>query len=118
MPSRPHRRIYALQAEICRALANPTRLQILHLLGTREMSFGELRTAVGVSKANLSQHLAVLRKSKVVTDRREGLRAFYRLTYPEIDAACQAVGRVLAKHLAETGKQAEMLLREAVSVRS
>ncbi len=105
------RRIYQLQADICKALANPVRLEILHCIGNREVSFGELQRAVDVSKSNLSQHLAVLRKNRVVTDRREGQRTFYRLTYPEIETACRAVQQVLARHLREIGRQAQVLLR-------
>jgi len=108
------RRIYKLQAEICKALANPIRLEILHLLGNREVSFSELLSSLRISKPNLSQHLAVLRRSRIVTDRREGVNAFYRLTYPEIAAACQAVQQVLAQHLRDLGKQAKVLLRRVV----
>lgn len=108
------RRIYKLQAEICKALANPIRLEILNLLGTHEVSFSELRAALRISKTNLSQHLAVLRKSRIVTDRREGVNTFYRLTYPEIAVACQAVQQVLAQHLREMGKEARTLLRRVV----
>lgn len=108
---RDDRQIYKLQAEVCKALANPVRLEILHLIGSREVSFSELVSSLRVSKTNLSQHLAVLRKSRIVTDRREGVHTFYRLTYPEIAVACQAVEQVLAQHLREIGKQAKVLLR-------
>ncbi|MFQ5827800.1 MAG: ArsR/SmtB family transcription factor [Candidatus Methylomirabilia bacterium] len=108
---RDDRQIYKLQAEVCKALANPVRLEILHLIGTGEVSFSELLSSLRISKTNLSQHLAVLRKSRIVTDRREGVHSFYRLTYPEIAVACQAVERVLAQHLREIGKQAKVLLR-------
>lgn len=109
--TRRDRRLYELQAEICKALANPVRLEILHLLRDRELSFGELVRTVKVSKTNLSQHLAVLRRSRIVTDRREGVNTFYRLTHPEIETACEAVGRVLAKHLEDMEQQAKLLLR-------
>lgn len=108
---RPDRRIYELQAEICKALANPTRLEILSRLGSQEVSYSDLLSALRISKTNLSQHLAVLRKTRIVTDRREGVNTYYRLTYPEIAAACQAVQQVLAQHLREMGKQAKVLLR-------
>lgn len=112
--SRVERRIYKLQAEICKALANPVRLEILHRIGDREVSFGDLVASLHISKPNLSQHLAVLRKSRIVTDRRDGVHTFYRLTYPEIALACQAVEQVLAQHLRETEKQAKVLLRRVI----
>jgi len=104
------RRVYQMQAEICKVLANPIRLEILNLIGQQEVSFGDLLSALGISKTNLSQHLAVLRKSGVVMGRRKGVYTFFRLTYPEIETACQAVQKVLSKHLRETGKRAELLL--------
>ena len=112
--TRDDRRIYKLQAEIIKALANPIRLEILHLISGREVSFSELLSSLRISKTNLSQQLAVLRRSRIVTDRREGVYAFYRLTYPEIETACQSVQKVLTKHLRETGRQAEVLLRRVV----
>jgi ArsR family transcriptional regulator len=108
---RAERRIYKLQAEILKALANPVRLEVLHRLGSREVPFAELQLALGISKANLSQHLAVLRKARIVTDRRRGVNTLYKLAFPEIEQACQEVGQALAKHLSEVGEQAKVLLR-------
>lgn len=108
---RTDRRLYKLQAEILKALANPVRLEVLHLLGSREVPFGELLLALGISKTNLSQHLAVLRKARIVSDRREGVNTLYRLAFPEIEEACQSVGNALARHLLEVGEQARVLLR-------
>jgi hypothetical protein len=55
--------------------------------------------------------LAVLRKSRIVSDRRHGVNIFYRLTHPEIETACQAVGQILARHLEEMERQAKEFLR-------
>ena len=111
--SRADRRIYKLQADILKALANPVRLEIVHVLGGRELPFDKLMRAVQVSKTNLSQHLAVLRRSRIVKDRREGVNTYYRLTHPEIETACHAVGQILAQHLVEMGQQVRELLPEA-----
>ena len=104
------RRIYRLQAEICRAIANPVRLEILHVLGSGEVAFGELLESLQVSKTNLSQHLAVLRKSGIVSSRREGVNTFFCLAHPEIETACAAVGQVLAIRLRQMEEQARDLL--------
>ncbi len=112
-PTKANRRIYKIQAEILKALANPVRLEILHLIGNGEVSFGKLLLALGIPKTNLSQHLAVLRKANIVTDRREGVNMFYRLSFPEIAEACNSVGEALAKHFIHVGEQARVLLREA-----
>lgn len=113
----PRRHIYALQAEICRGLGHPVRLEIVHLLGAGELPFGELTARMQVSKAKLSQHLAVLRKAGIVLARREGARTLYRLRHPEIEAACQAVAQVLARHLAEMRASTDALLRTVAMAR-
>lgn len=110
---RADRRIYQLQADILKALANPVRLEILHVLGGRELPFDTLVRSVQVSKTNLSQHLAVLRRSRIVKARREGVNTYYRLTHPEVETACEAVGQILARHLVEMGRQARELLPQA-----
>jgi DNA-binding transcriptional ArsR family regulator len=107
------RRIYRIQAEILKALAHPVRLEILNLIGSGEMSFGKLLLALGIPKTNLSQHLAILRKTHIVTDRRDGVKMLYRLAFPEIAEACHSVGEALARHFIHVGEQARVLLREA-----
>src|SRR6266496_925841 len=108
---RAGRQVYRVQAEILKALANPLRLEILHLLGSREVSSKKLMLALGISKTNLSQHLAVLRKAHIVTDRREGTSTLYRVAYPEIEEACRSVGEALAGYLLDVGKRTKVLLR-------
>jgi len=108
-----NRRIYKIQAEILKALANPVRLEILHLIGSGEVPFGKLLLALGIPKTNLSQHLAVLRKAHIVTDRREGVNMLYRAAYPEIAEACHSVGEALANHFIDVGEQARVLLRQS-----
>ena len=112
-----HRRIFVLQAEICRGLAHPVRLEIVHLLGPEEMSFGDLLKRMGVSKTKLSQHLAVLRRARIVTARRVAARVFYQLTHPEIETACEAVTQVLTQHLAELQNETTVLLRRVGGAR-
>src|SRR5260370_38776542 len=106
-----HRRIFVLQAEICRGLAHPVRLEIVHLLGSEEMSFGDLLKRMGVSKTKLSQHLAVLRRARIVTARRDAARAVYQLTHPQIETACQAVTQALTQHHAWLPHDPNVLLR-------
>jgi ArsR family transcriptional regulator len=108
-----NRHIFKIQAEILKALANPVRLEILHLIGNGEAPFSKLLLALGIPKTNLSQHLAVLRKAQIVTDRREGVNMFYRASFPEIAEACNFVGEALAKHFINVGEQARVLLRQA-----
>ena len=106
--------LYRMQAEIARVLGNPVRLRVLNLIGDREVAYGALLDDLGVSKANLSQHLAILRKAGVVSVRRDGVHVHYRLTFPEIKDLCSAMREILAKHLNESGRQGKLLMRQGV----
>jgi ArsR family transcriptional regulator len=99
--------IYELQAQIAKAIGHPTRLRIVDTIGGDEMSFAELLGRLQVGKPNLSQHLAVLRSSGLVTVRRQGRQTYFRLRYPEITRACGMMRGVLVKYLRANGRQAE-----------
>jgi len=89
--------VYRLQAEICRVLGDARRIEILDLLAEGEKSASELLARLKISKANLSQHLAVMRHTALVEPRRRGREVFYRLSFPEIKEACCAIREVLAQ---------------------
>ena len=67
-----------IEAEIFRALADPTRRAVYERLAAGEMSVSELRTGMSVSQPAVSQHLAVLRGAGLVSERRAGRNAYYR----------------------------------------
>ncbi len=67
-------------AAVGRALADPKRLCVLETLAAGERSVGELSRDVGCQVPNMSQHLAVLRSSGLVTARRDGTTVYYRLS--------------------------------------
>src|SRR3989338_966997 len=77
-------RLFALHAEVCKALANPTRLKVLNALQQGEQSVQALAKRLKVRKANLSQHLAVLRQRGIVATRRDGLHMYYRCANPKM----------------------------------
>ena len=106
--------LYRMQAEIAKVLGNPLRLRILNLIGGREVAYGALLDDLGVSKGNLSQHLAILRRSGVVSVRRDGVHVHFRLTFPEIKDLCSTMRDILAKHLNERGRQGKLLMRRGL----
>lgn len=89
------REVFERQARICRAFANSTRLRILDMLGKRDWSAAELQEELGISKANLSQHTAILRNTGIVGARREGKAVYFSLTMPEVKSACRLIRDVL-----------------------
>jgi DNA-binding transcriptional ArsR family regulator len=67
------------ESEIFRALADPTRRTVYQRLAGRELSVSELREGLDISQPAVSQHLAVLRGAGLVSERRQGRFAYYRI---------------------------------------
>jgi ArsR family transcriptional regulator len=93
-------KVYELQADICQTLANPKRLQIVGLLKHGEVSVGEMVKAMGIPKANVSQHLSIMRQKGIIISRREGTTIYYTLASPKITEACSIMRDVLLSLLA------------------
>jgi len=93
---------YKLQAQVCSIMANPKRLEIIELLGEGEKSVEELTKAMGISKANVSQHLAILRQNNIVTTRKEGLQVFYKIANPKVIQACRLMREVMMEQLVKS----------------
>lgn len=102
------KRIYKLHAELCKTLANPTRLEILSLLRDGERSVSELTALTGVRQATISQHLTVLRQRMVVSTKKKGANIFYNIANPKIVKACDIIREVLFEQLAEMEKLAKL----------
>jgi len=118
MPLDTHREfkdsLYAQFARIGKALSSPHRLEILELLAQRERTVDSLATDVGLSLANTSQHLKVLRQAALVESRKDGLFVSYRLSDPAIFALCTAIRTVAECQLADL----ERLVRDHFGDRS
>ena len=67
-----------IEADLFRALADPTRRAVFERLCSREMSVSELKSGFSISQPAISQHLAALRWAGLVCERREGRFAYYR----------------------------------------
>ncbi len=61
-----------------RAIAEPRRRAILHLIRRRELSAGQIASHFDVTRPAISQHLGVLKRAGLVTERRAGTRRLYR----------------------------------------
>jgi DNA-binding transcriptional ArsR family regulator len=95
------KQIYELHAEVCKTLANPKRIEIINLLRSGEKSVASLLEATGLLKANLSQHLSIMRQKGMIHARKEGLNVFYRIANPKIVKACDLMREVLFEQLEE-----------------
>ncbi|HEY3082193.1 MAG TPA: metalloregulator ArsR/SmtB family transcription factor [Chloroflexota bacterium] len=88
-------------ARIGGALANGHRLELLDVLAQAERSVDELAAETGLTVANASQHLQVLRRAGLVEARREGTRVCYHPAGPEVFALWQALRAAGEARLAE-----------------
>ena len=84
-----------MQAEICKTLANPKRIEIIDLLSRGERSVAWLLDKTGLLKANLSQHLSIMRAKGILQARKEGLTVYYRIANPKVVKACDLMREVL-----------------------
>ncbi|NQV93252.1 winged helix-turn-helix transcriptional regulator [Candidatus Kaiserbacteria bacterium] len=74
---------------IYKTLSNPKRLEILNTIKNRELTAGELMEVLQVRKANLSQHLTILRNHRLVKTRRQGTNIYYSIMDPRIVEPCK-----------------------------
>ncbi|RKN04058.1 ArsR/SmtB family transcription factor [Streptomyces radicis] len=104
--------LYQAKAEFFRMLGHPVRIRVLELLQDGPKPVRELLTAIEVEPSSLSQQLAVLRRSGIVTSTREGATVVYALAGGDVADLMRAARRILTEMLAGRG---ELLaeLREA-----
>jgi len=107
MDKNTEEKIFQMHAEVCKSMANPTRLKIMNLLREGEKSVEELKKRLKLPKANLSQHLSILRQRRIVYTRRAGLNIYYKVANPKMIKACDLLREVLFEQL----KEGERLVR-------
>lgn len=108
---RKEKSIYELQAEICKILSSPKRIEIISALKDGEKTVTELVDILGTPKANVSQHLAVMRLKGILKSRRDGVNIYYSIANPKVVQACALMREVLNELLMERSRMAEMIRR-------
>ncbi|OFW50896.1 MAG: hypothetical protein A2163_11205 [Actinobacteria bacterium RBG_13_35_12] len=95
---------YNLHADICKTISNPRRQAIIDTIRKSEMTVSELVKKTGISQANLSQHLAILRTKGVVRARRKGNNIYYSIANPKIIEAYDLISEVLRDAISSRNK--------------
>ena len=90
---------YLLHSDVCKTLANPKRQEILDCLRHEDMTVNELVKKTGISQANLSQHLAIMRAKGIVSTERKGINVFYSLANSKIIHAFDLISEVIRDSL-------------------
>jgi rhodanese-related sulfurtransferase len=101
-------------ADVGRALASGPRLAMLDLLAQGERSVEELADAAGLSVANASRHLQILRRAGLVRTRRDGPRVHYRPAGDDVVALWLSLRSVAAERIGEVERSARDYLGEEV----
>ncbi len=104
--------LFIRHADICKTLSSPKRLEIIDVLrDMAELTASQLLERMDISKANLSQHMAVLIQKGVVRSRREGINVYYRLSDDRITRACDIMREVLISNLEAEAKALKQFKR-------
>ncbi len=104
--------IYELQSEICKVLSSPKRIEIINALKDGEKSVTELVNILQIPKANVSQHLSVMRLKGILKSRRDGVNIYYRIANPKVVEACSLMHEVLIDLLMERKKTADIFISD------
>ncbi len=95
----PEEELYRLQADFCKGMAHSTRIHLLRSLKQGEKTVNELARLVGVTQANASQHLAILRQFGLLNTRRDGSSIYYSISDHRIIEACELVRGCIGERL-------------------
>lgn len=107
------RPLYEVKAGLFKGLSHPLRIRILELLSAApEVSVAALQAETGLEASHLSQHLAVLRRHRLVESERRASNVYYRLGDPRV-AELLATARVLLLGVLESDRD---LLADAHSL--
>ncbi len=103
-------KIYDQLARIGKALASGPRLELLDLLGQAERSVEALAQASELSVTNASRHLQILHAARLIENRRDGQRVFYRLANEEVGVFWRSLRRLAEVRLTELHEAVEAYL--------
>jgi ArsR family transcriptional regulator len=88
-----------IQSEMCKTFANPLRLSIIKMLCGSEMNASNIIKKTGISKANLSQHMALLKEKGIVESVKKGRNVYYKIADERIGKACNLMSEVTLDNL-------------------
>jgi DNA-binding transcriptional ArsR family regulator len=110
----PKDELFDALAEVGRALGSGPRLAMMDLLAQGERSVEQLAAAAGLSVANASRHLQILRRAGLVSSRRDGTRVHYRPAGDDVLALWLSLRGVAAERVGDVERAARNYLGEEV----
>lgn len=91
--------LYSSQADILKALGQPTRLKIIDFLRDGERCVCEIFPAIGEEQSNTSRHLSTLQAAGILTRRKDGLKIYYAIKHPEVLAIIDLARQIMVQEI-------------------
>lgn len=91
-----------LVANIFKAMAHPTRLQIIRILKERPLCVCDILPQLESEQSNTSQHLSVLKNQGIVESKKDGLMVIYKIKNPEVYQMIDIAEGIILKQIEET----------------
>jgi ArsR family transcriptional regulator len=96
MGDMPHGVIHTeVKADLFKSMGHPARILVLEMLVSGPVTVSNLRDCTGLEASNLSQHLGILRRQRLIVPSRKDGRLFYELTSPEVREVLEAAHGLL-----------------------
>ena len=95
----PLRELRLLHTNICKALGDPKRIQILYALSDQPCNVSSFASALDIPQPTVSRHLAILRQRSLVLTERDGQMIVYHLADPRIIEVLDAMRMILRDSL-------------------
>lgn len=107
MPYSAERPLYEIKANLFKALAHPARIRVLEILSAKSepTPVSAILAETDLEATLLSQHLAVLKRHRVVSSERVGNAVYYQLAHPKISELLLIARAFLADSLADSQEQ-------------
>lgn len=92
-----------VKADLFKSMGHPARILVLEMLVSGPVTVSNLRDSTGLEASNLSQHLGILRRQRLIVPSRKDGRLFYELTSPEVTEVLEAARGLLGSILDVSG---------------
>ncbi len=108
---------FVLVSEMFSAMSHPKRLEIISHIGLSNRGSGELAELTHLSKANVSQHLNVLKARGLVVCEKSGTACRYRLTSSKVLEICDLIRQMILEQMETTSEKRKSLANVTPFVR-
>jgi ArsR family transcriptional regulator len=93
--------VIELKAEILKAMAQPTRLKILECLRKGEKCICEIIPLINGEQSNISRHISLMQKCRLVATRKDGVRVMVKVRDPKVFDVLDRISQILQNQIKE-----------------